>query len=1066
MKETHVLKGQRCLSVWFRGITLSVMFFLIGSLVAIGQDLTISGTVSEESGDPLPAVTVSIKGSAMGTVTDMNGGYTIKAPAGSVLVFSFVGMETYEVRVKDQTTINVTLRTSTVGLDELVVIGYGTQSRATITTSITRVNAEEIENVPVTSVSTALQGKLSGVRIYSNQGGQPGSDASILIRGGSSINKSNDPLVLVDGMVRSLSDINPNDIESVQVLKDASSTAIYGARASNGVVLVTTKRGETGRAEITFNMNSGFAAPWKYLDMVDAGEYLSLVRPAALRSSFAGDLSGQKPWGTGNGESSPYSTRYLEDGEAIPAGYKSMPDPIDPEKTIIFQDNDWQDITLNTALEQNYSLSANGGTDKIKYAASIGYADIEGISVGTYYNRFNGRANVDFILRKNLILSTRMDHSSSKTNNYPSAADLFNRCIWLAPTAKVYLDDGSLASGNNATFTNTLWYNDVYKRTIDNFRTGLGASLAWKILPGLEATVSGDYSLRNRTFESFTKANVYTISRTAIFQYSQSRDIQLEGVLRYEKTIAQKHHFNIVGGITSLSQADLDTRSEAEGASSDLIMTLNAAPLKIDASTSRSEDMLVGSFGRVTYDFSKKYLLGISLRRDVSSRFAEGYRVGYFPGASLGWVMSEENFLKDNKIINTFKLRGSLGQTGNNSVGRYAYAGIYSVGYNYYGMAGAISSEMPNPTLRWETTTQWDAGFDLGLFKNDRISILFDYFDKVTSNLLFSVPLPNESGYNNIDQNIGKVKFYGYEFELRAKIIEREKFRWSANFNFGYFMDRVLELPENGKDKNRIGGIYDPVTNTGVGGLAEGERMNPILGYVSNFIIDNWEQANNANFDTQATGWSPLDNKKIKGRKIPGDIEWVDQNGDGIIDSYDEVVLGYMRPTTSGGISNSLSYGNFELNLFMDYALGHSLSDATIRRSYGNVNDGVYNALKESLTETWQQEGDVASGKATMPRFDLQDQKQQNNYQRDHDRAVYKGDYLCIRELRLTYNAPESVCSFLKLQSLKVTLSGQNLYYFQSYPGWITEGTSDVTYNDDGTYPVPRKIMLGLKVGF
>jgi TonB-linked SusC/RagA family outer membrane protein len=1066
MKETNVKKGQRSLSEWFRGITLSIMLFLIGSLLAFSQDLTVSGTVSEETGDPLPAVAVSVKGTTMGTVTDLNGEYSIEVPSGSILVFSFVGMETTEVRVTGQTTINVTMRTSTVGLDELVVIGYGTQSRATITTSITRVNAEKIESVPVTSVSTALQGKLSGVRIFSQQGGQPGADASILIRGGSSINKSNDPLVLVDGMVRSLSDINPNDIESVQVLKDASSTAIYGARASNGVVLVTTKRGETGKAEITFNMNSGFAAPWKYLDMVDAGEYLSLVRPAALRSQWAADLSGQKAWGTGNDSSSPWSTRYLEDGEAVPEGYKSMPDPIDPEKTIIYQDNDWQDITLNTALEQNYNLSANGGTDKIKYAASIGYADIEGISVGTYFNRFNGRANVDFMLRKNLTLSTRMDHSSSKTNNYPSAADLFNRCIWLAPTAKVYLDDGSLASGQNSTFTNTLWYNDKYKRNIEVFRTGIGASLAWEIIPGLEATLSGDYSMRNRTFESFTKANVYTVARTAIFTYGQSRDLQMEGVLNYDKTFAKRHHFNLVGGISRLSIADLDARSEAEGASSDLIMTLNAAPLKTDASTTRSEDLLLGTFGRITYDYDKKYLLGLSLRRDVSSRFAEGYRVGYFPGASLGWILSEENFLKDNRAINTLKLRGSIGQTGNNSVGRYAYAGVYSVGNNYFGMAGTLSTEMPNPTLRWETTTQWDVGFDLGLFKNDRISILFDYFNKITSDLLFSVPLPNESGYNNIDQNIGKVKFYGYEAELRTKIIDRNKFTWHADFNFGYFMDRVLELPENGKDKNRIGGIYNPDTGTGVGGIAEGERMNAVTGYVSDFIIDNWDEANAANYDALATGWSPLDNKKVKGRKIPGDMEWVDQNGDGIIDNYDQVVLGYLTPTTVGGITNSFTYGDFELNLFMDYALGHSISDATIRRSYGNVNDGVYNALSESLTDTWQQEGDVASGKATMPRFDLQDQKQQLNYQRDHDRAVYKGDFLCIRELRIAYNAPAKVCSSLKLQSLKVTLSGQNLHYFQYYPGWITEGSSDATYNDDGTYPIPRKIMVGLKVGF
>ena len=1066
MKEICVKTGRNYLSDSLRGIIMLLLFLIMGSTAAFSQDIKISGNVTDELGDPLPGATITAKGTLVGAATGIDGSYSITVPRNSVLVFSFVGLETMEVRVTDQTTVNVSLRTSTVGLDELVVIGYGTQSRTTITTSITRVNADKIEDVPVTSLSTALQGKLSGVRIFSAQGGQPGSDASILIRGGSSINKSNDPLVLVDGMVRSLSDIKPNDIESVQVLKDASSTAIYGARASNGVVLITTKRGQLGKAEITFNMNSGFAAPWKYLDMVSARDYLSLVRPAALRSEFAGDLSGVKPWGTGNGASSPWSTRYLAQGETIPDGYQSMPDPIDPNKTLIFEDNDWQDITLNTALEQNYNLSANGGTQTIKYAASMGYADIEGISVGTYFNRFNGRANVDFILRKNLTLSTRMDHSSSKTNNYPSAADLFNRCIWLAPTAKVYLDDGSYASGQNNTFTNTLWYNDVYKRSIEVFRTGIGASLAWEIIPGLEATISGDYSMRNRTFESFQKANVYSVARTAVFQYGQSRDLQMEGVLNYDKTFAGLHHFNIVGGISQLSVADLDTRSEAEGASSDLIMTLNAAPLKIDASSTRSEDLLLGTFGRITYDYDKKYLLGLSLRRDVSSRFAEGYRVGYFPGVSLGWIMSEEDFLKENKAINTLKIRGSLGQTGNNSVGRYAYAGVYSVGNNYFGMAGTLSTEMPNPTLRWETTTQWDLGFDLGLFKNDRISILFDYFNKITSDLLFSVPLPNESGYSNIDQNIGKVKFYGYEAEVKTKIIERNKFTWRADFNFGYFMDRVLELPDNGKDKNRIGGIYNPITNTGVGGIAEGERMNSVTGYVSDFIIDTWDEANAANYDALATGWSPLDNKKVKGRKIPGDMEWVDQNGDGIIDNYDQVVLGYTTPTTVGGIANSITYGDFELNLFMDYALGHSIPDATIRRAYGNVNDGVYNALALSVTDTWQQEGDVASGKATMPRFDLQDQKQQLNYQRDHDKAVYKGDFLCIRELRVAYNAPRKVYSFLKLQSLKVTLSGQNLHYFQYYPGWITEGSTGVTYNDDGTYPVPRKIMLGLKVGF
>lgn len=1033
---------------------------------SIQEGITVTGTVTDEDGQTLPGVTILEKGTTNGTITNVDGQYSITVETGATLVISYVGMQTQEFLVTSQTVIDVVLNQSLVGLDEVLVIGYGTQSRRTITTAITKVSAEKLEDVPVTSVTTALQGKLSGVRIWQSEGGQPGSEASMIIRGGSSINKSNDPLVIIDGMVRSLDDINPNDVESVQVLKDASSTAIYGARASNGVVLVTTKRGKLGKAQINFDANVGTAAPWKYLDMVDARDYLSMVRPAVARGRYASQLDdNNRPFGHGNDGYSPHSPYRLGPGESVPDGWESMPDPLDPSETLVFQDNDWQDISLNPALEQYYNLSANGGTEMIKYAASIGYTDNEGISLGTYFNRINIRANVDFDLRDNITLSTRLDHSSSKSNDYWRAYDVFNRCIWLAPTSKIYLEDGSYAAGNNATYAPVTWYNDTYKQTGYKYRTGIGSSLNWEILPGLQAEFSGDYYLRSRTFESFTNANVYNSNRETKFEYVQKRVFQAEGVITYDKTLADMHHINVVGGVSQIHVMDFNSNSVAEGASTDLIWTLNAAPLKLEASTSRSEDLLMGAFGRATYDFRQKYLLGVSLRRDVSSRFADGYRVGYFPGASVGWIVSEENFMQSIPVINTLKLRGSIGQTGNNDVARYAYGGIYAVGNNYFGMAGTLPSEMPNPTLRWETTTQWDVGFDLGLFAYDRVTLLFDYFDKITSDLIFNVPLPNESGYNNIDQNIGKVKIYGTEVELRARIIDRGKFRWSADANIGYFMNRVLELPDNGIDKNRIGGIYDPVAGTGVGGIAEGERMFGILGYVSDFIIDNQAEADNAYYDALASGFSPVDGNRIKGRKIPGDMEWVDQNGDGVIDAYDQVVLGYTTPTTTGGISNTLSYGNFGLSFFLDYALGHSIYDATIRRAYGNVNGGMYNVLRESMTDTWTEDGDYASGKATMPRFDMQDQKHQKNYQRTHDRSVYKGDYLCIREFRFTYNAPESFASLLRLQSLRFSVSGQNLWYFQSYPGWVTEsGKSNSSYKDDAQYPIPRKIMFGIHI--
>jgi TonB-linked SusC/RagA family outer membrane protein len=1068
MNKKFWFKKNTCKTNWFFQVLLrsGMVFFgiILSVSLAFGQIRTISGTVMDVSGNPLPGVNITVSGTTSGTISDAEGRFTIQADPDATLVLSFVGMETLEVELGNRTSLDVTMQEAQLGLDEVIVIGYGTQSRSTVTTAITKVDADKIEQVPETSVAKALQGKLAGVRIYADQGGQPGSDAAVLIRGGSSINKSNDPLVIVDGMVRSLNDINPNDIETVQVLKDASSTAIYGARASNGVMLITTKKGRLGKAEINFDMNTGFASPWKYMDILGAEDYLRMVREAANRSPFAKDLDAKYPWATGNSASSPFSTRYLEEGEEIPEGYQSMVDPVDPTKTLVFQENDFQRLTLRTALEQNYNLSANGGTDRIKYAASIGYSDIAGTSVGTYYNRFNGRSNVDFALRKNLVLSTRMDHSSSSTNSYPDQRHIFARSVWIAPTTKVYLDDGTFASGQNRTYSNPLWYNDVNQRTIQVYRSGVSANLAWDIIPGLKLEGSADYFIRNRTFESFEKANVFRSNRGAVFQYAQTKNFQYEGVATFKRTFNGLHNINSVAGISLLTEEDFNSRAEVEGASTDLIMTLNSGPTKLDATTSRSDEALLGVFGRVLYDYSGKYLLGVSLRRDASSRFAAENRVGYFPGASAGWVISEEDFMGDVSAINTLKFRASWGQTGNNSVGKYAYAGEYAVGNNYFGMAGTFPTEMPNYGLRWETTTQWNVGFDLGLFGGDRVRLLVDYYDKVTSDLLFNVPLPNESGFNNIDQNIGKVKFYGTEVELRADIVNKSRFRWTSDFNFGYTMNRVLELPDNGIPQNRIGGTYDPNTGFGIGGIAEGERMYSTTGVLFEGILDTWEEANNANFDTNASGWSPEDGKKVKGRKIPGDREWVDQNGDGVIDAYDRVVLGYLVPTVTGGFGNRLILGSFTFNVFMDYTLGHSIADATLRRSYGNVISGAYTPLSEVLTDSWTQEGDAAAGK-TLPRFDILDQKQQRNYNRDSDLSVYKGDYLCLRELRLSYNAPATITSKLKLNSLRISLSAQNVWYFTSYPGWTTEYSSNANYQDNN-YPIPRKIMLGLKIGF
>lgn len=1052
-----------CLAKTLSRYCCIAMFFLLTAISSQSQERTVTGRITDKDNAPMQGVLVTVKGSKVQTVTDGDGRYAIKAGRNSVIQFSSIGMVAQEVAVAEQNVVNLVLAESVSKLDDVVVIGYGNQSRRTITTAITKVGADKIENVPVTSVTTALQGKLAGVRIFQGEGGQPGSNAAITVRGGSSINRSNAPLVLIDGMVRELDDINPADIESVQVLKDASSTAVYGARASNGVVLVTTKRGATNKASIVFNANSGIVAPWRYMDMGNAEEFITMTRIAANRSPRRGDLTGQFPYGTGNASNSPWSLRMLNPGETVPSGYLSMPDPLDKSKTLIYQDNDFQRLTLRSAWEQNYNLSASGGSKDIKYAGSLSYADIDGTSIGSAYSRFTGRANVDFRLSEKLTLTTRVDHSYSTTNNDPSSADIFSRSIWLTPVARLYFDDGTFAPGQNATFSSPQWYNDVHDRKTNVYRTGFGTNLNWNIAPGLEAKVSGDYFIRNRVFEGFEKGNVFNTNRSSVFEYNQSRSLQFEGTLSYTKRLGERHNLNSIVGVSRLFLDDLDATSESRGASSDNVVTQNAGPIKFNATSTRSEDLLLGFFGRVNYDFDRKYLLGVSLRRDVSSKFAEDMRVGYFPGVSAGWMISEEAFMKSVKFINTLKLRGSLGQTGNNAIDRYSYGGRYSVNNTYFGAAGAVSTTMPNPSLTWETTNQFDVGLDIGLFKGDRVSILLDYYDKRTKNLLFNVPLPNESGYNNIDRNIGEVRFYGFEMELKARVVSRKNFNWNVDFNFGYNMNRVLKLPDNGVDRNRIGGIFDPATGRGVGGLAVGERLGQIIGYKSDFIIDNMQQAAAARFDELAAGWSPVDNRLVRGRKIPGDMEWVDFNGDNRINNFDQTVLGYLTPPVTGGFGNNVTFDNFEITLFMDYAVGHSIADGVIRRAHGNVTGSSYSLLRESLTMSWEQEGDFASGKATMPRFDVLDQTQQQNFNRDNDRSVYRGDFLCVRELRVAYRLPQKVVSFLRIKRMDISLSGQNLHYFTRYPGWATENSSASTFNDN-TYPVARKLMFGLKM--
>lgn len=1066
LNELVILK-----KVMVNGIRMLFSMILINVFVLSGaayaqEQITVSGYVIDEEGEPLPGATILVEGTTTGTTSDMEGYYSIEVAPNGTLVVSYVGFERRRISVSNRQNIDVMLTATEGFLDEVVIIGYGETSRRMLTTSISSVGVERIEGLPVPSVTNAIQGKIAGVRISHGAGGEPGALADIRIRGGSSITGSNSPLILIDGLERALIDVNPNDVESIQVLKDAASTAIYGSRASNGVVLITTKRGQRGVSNIKFDASWGISAASKRMNIVGAEDYLRLVRVGAARTDRPQNLWNAEPFGVGNGPASAFTPRYLEEGEAVPTGWKSMADPIDPTQTIIFQDNDFQDIALQQAWEHNYSLSAAGGLDNLLFSGAIGYTNTEGIAVGSQWERFSGRLNVDFFARENLKFEANVNTTLSVTDTYRNFTHMFNRSLWLAPTSRVYMEDGSLAHGFNATYTNPLWYADVNKYQDERRRTQLGSALIWDVnqIRGLRATLKGTYYFHQNEHERFEKANVYSSSRDTRYNLNDRRKSLLEGFVNYTRTIRNDHNLNLMAGVSYETNNLLRVRARAAGGATDLIRTLNAAPEMLQAYTDREGEAILGAFSRLSYNYENRYLAAASIRHDASSRFAPGNRTGYFPAGSVAWVVSEESFFPE-FFASMVKIRTSFGQTGNVVSGLYTPFGEYAVGNDYGGEAGTFPVDMPNFSLQWETTTQRDIGLDVGLF-NDRVVMAFDVYDRITRDLLFNTPLPRETGFNNIQQNVGSVKFYGWEFEIRSDIVDNGQFNWRMDFNISYNMNEVLSLPDNGRIQNRIGGIYDEERGVGVGGIAEGERIGAILGFESDFIIDNWDQANNAHYDEFASGYDAETDTYSPGRKFPGDMEWVDQDGDGRITQFDQVVLGYNEPHTWGGISNRLTYGNFILNLHMDFAIGHSILDATKRRGDANAIGGAATPTTDML-HSWQEEGDVAAGRAKMPRMDWHDARHQSNIHRHHDRVVYRADYLSLREVMVTYRIPPRFSQLFGIARASVYIQGQNLHYFTGYPIFNPEfERQDNNFGDSAEFPIPRKILGGFSMSF
>lgn len=1093
-------------SLLFLAIVLLFPFCMYGQ----GQ-ITITGTVLDTYNMGVPGASIVEKGTTNGTITDFDGNYTLSVSnPNATLVFSFIGYKTQEIPAKGQTKIDVVLQENAEQLDEIVVTGYGgSQKRATLTTSISKLDNAVLENAAMANAGQSLQGTVSGLRVI-NTSGKPGSDPNIVLRGGATMTgKDNGALVVVDGIIRnSLADINPADIESIQVLKDAASTAIYGARANGGVILVTTKRGKEGTASVSYKFKGGANFARYGYDFLDAEDYIYYNRLGYKRTGRAG-IDNQAGYGIGN---SLYDIRYLTDDtrHLLDEGWQSMADPYDESQTILFKDHSGQakEATFkDPSFTQDHYLSFTGGNDKATFAASLGYYKEDGLVRGTSYERFSGMLNGSYKIFPFLTVNAGVTYTWSRSpelwSNDLSNASVFYRTLSQRPTWDPWNADGSPASGIGTADGNPQYYLDKLTQSNGLRRNTYNMGFTADILPK-KLVLNGNASLYhvdnqverfNKAYQYQTAANPNTV-REASASYNKTNQQQLSATLTYTDTYKEKHNLEAMVGGEYFNYHYYKFSATTQNSPSDDIPTLNAGSNRTKTSSSKEGYRILSGFGRVNYNYDYRYLLSVVARYDGISKLSDN-RWGFFPGISGGWNMHEEAFFKESKLadfMTNLKPRLSWGVNGNvNGLGYYDVYGTYEkTDKNYDGSVGFYNKTLINSGLRWEQSQSFEAGLDLGFF-NNRLSLILDYYNRTTKNLLTDLELPIYTGYNKIKTNSGTLRNQGFEMEVKANILTDVKgWSWEVTANVSTVANKIVKLPANGNDKNRQGGslIWDPKQNKEVwaGGLQEGGKLGEIVAYKQDHIFKDWDDVKahaDTRYDAVAELYGPaayaaLADKTGKQPIEPGDVCWADMNGDGVINTLDRVKVGNIFPNVTGGFSTTLTWKDLSLYARFDYALGHTLYNDLAARSLGQY-QGSFNII-DQVKQMWSEE----NPNTDLPKFYYADQLSKKNITRSNNavantdnnssRFYEKGDYLACREITLTYNLPKRWINKALMSNASIYVTGQNLFYITGYSGTSPE-PAVILYNDskngtanlgvdDGRYPTPRTVLLGVSVTF
>ncbi len=987
--------------------------------VGLQQQKTVSGKITDFSGAPLPGVTVVVKGTTSGIITDVNGNYSLaNVPGDAILVFSFVGMKTQEIPVAWKTSINVTMEEETIGIDEVVAIGYGTVKKSDLTGSVSSVSAKSLDNHPMNDFSLVLQGRAPGVSVTSTSG-MPGQEAKIRVRGANSISGGNDPLYVVNGFVtsfnESFNEVNVEDIESVQILKDASATAIYGSRGANGVVLITTKKGNSAYPTITVSANTGISRITDRYDLLNAGEYAEFINEYYGSDVFSSDE---------------ISNFYNGGG------------------------TDWQDAIFQTGINQNYQVSASGGLGKMNYYVSGNYINEKGNLLNTSSEKYSFRANINSEFSKRLKISIDINgmNKNTKNSHLSTTGSKKNSVIWnsliYSPTESIFNDDGTYNETDSYGSVNKNPYmylkESLHKNYIQMY--SLNSELTYKIMDDLKYKVLAGVKKTNSESRDFN--NEYIDSTTGAFRsYSDNTYWQITNLLSYDKII-NEHSLSLTGGIEMSASK---TNSFSAGISDLGIESFGYYNLSVGTSSSvysgYSEYSLLSYLGRANYNFKSKYFFTGTYRIDGSSKFRGDNKYGYFPSFALGWVASEEPFIKDLGLFDRLKIRGSWGITGNQAINPYAtLSTLRSMSYNYYSeneYPGYGPSAPGNPNLKWEETEQFDIGLDISVL-NNKISLSLDYFDKKTTDLLTKKVLPYYSGMGDdasITQNLGEIDNKGFEANITYVPVLRNDFSWDVNLNFSVIRNEVIDL---GEQESITGSTYgsDGVLSTSPFIVMPGKPLGSFYGYK---FLGLWK--------------SSEAEEAAKYGNAPGDSRYEDVDGDYSIDASDYQIIGDANPDFSWGLNNHIRYKNFDFNILIQGVHGQDIYNLTYASAASVIGDSRSITIKEA-TNFWTTDNENTIWPNISSTSDA-------NYM-NSSKWIQDGTYIKLRNISVAYTLSKK---YAKIGDLKFTLSGQNLLTLSDYNGYDPEASSTSTSDTDlgldfGVYPSPKTVTVGVSLKF